>query len=108
MFEGIVSGAFDGFEGEVKLIGFEEVDQLVITDIYPAGETPRPGVSGKLVVDAVLDAHAWRNVAYMPRLDDVENWLAARLHPGDLCLTLGAGDLTAIPDSVIDRLRASA
>ncbi len=85
---------------------FDQVDQLVITDIYAAGETPRPGVSGKLLVDAVLDARPWREVAYLPRLDDVEGWLTSRLHTGDLCLTLGAGDLTAVPDTVIDRLRA--
>jgi len=85
---------------------FEQADEVVITDIYSAGETPRPGVSGKLLVDAVLDAHPWRHVAYLPRLDDVESWLAKRLHPGDLCLTLGAGDLTSVPDSVIHRLRA--
>ncbi|MDG2027386.1 MAG: UDP-N-acetylmuramate--L-alanine ligase [Acidimicrobiales bacterium] len=87
---------------------FVGVDTLVLTDIYSAGETPRPGVSGKLLVDAVLDAHPWTNVAYMPRLDDVQNWLGARLRPGDLCLTLGAGDLTGIPDPVIDQLRESA
>jgi UDP-N-acetylmuramate--alanine ligase len=85
---------------------FELADEVVITDIYSAGETPRPGVSGKLLVDAVLDAHPWCQVAYMPRLDDVENWLSAWLHPGDICLTLGAGDLTSVPDSVIDRLRS--
>jgi UDP-N-acetylmuramate--alanine ligase len=84
---------------------FTAADQLVITDVYAAGETPRPGVSGKLLVDAVLDAHPWANVAYMPRLDDVQTWLRSRLTPGDLCLTLGAGDLTAVPDAVIaDRL----
>jgi UDP-N-acetylmuramate--alanine ligase len=85
---------------------FDQVDRLVITDVYSAGETPRPGISGKLLVDAVLDAHPWCDVAYMPRLDDVERWLTSRLHTGDLCLTLGAGDLTAVPDTVIDRLRA--
>ena len=86
---------------------FTAADQLVITDVYSAGETPRPGVSGKLLVDAVLDAHPWASVAYMPRLDDVESWLCARLVPGDLCLTLGAGDLTGIPDVVIERRRAA-
>ncbi|MEM7141491.1 MAG: UDP-N-acetylmuramate--L-alanine ligase [Actinomycetota bacterium] len=86
---------------------FEGVDTLVLTDIYAAGETPRPGVSGKLLVDAVLDAHPFTDVAYMPRLDDVANWLVGRLRPGDLCLTLGAGDLTGIPDPVIERLRAA-
>lgn len=86
---------------------FTAADQLVITDVYSAGETPRPGVSGKLLVDAVLDAHPRANVAYMPRLDDVLIWLAARLAPGDLCLTLGAGDLTAVPDAVIAGRRAA-
>ena len=42
---------------------FGDADLLVVTDIYPAGEAPRPGVTGKLVVDAVLDAHPWRRVA---------------------------------------------
>ena len=86
---------------------FEGVDDLVLTDIYASGETPRPGISGKLLVDAVLDAHPWTNVAYMPRLDDVQRWLVDRLRPGDLCLTLGAGDLTGLPDPVIERLRAA-
>ena len=84
---------------------FQEADQVVLTDIYPAGETPRPGVTGKLLVDAVLDAHPWANVAYLPRLDDVTAWLGERLRPGDLCLTLGAGDLTGVPDVVLSHLR---
>ncbi|MFT7607448.1 MAG: UDP-N-acetylmuramate--alanine ligase [Candidatus Aldehydirespiratoraceae bacterium] len=87
---------------------FEEADQLVITDVYASGETPRPGVSGKLVADAVLDAHPESDVTYLARLDEVEQWLTARLGPGDLCLTLGAGDLTTIPDIVLERLRGTA
>ncbi|MDW3218512.1 MAG: UDP-N-acetylmuramate--L-alanine ligase [Acidimicrobiales bacterium] len=87
---------------------FVGVDDLVLTDVYSAGETPRPGVSGKLIVDAVLDRHPWAQVAYMPRLVDVQSWLVNRLRPGDLCLTLGAGDLTGIADPVIARLRAAA
>lgn len=87
---------------------FTAAERLVVTDVYAAGETPRPGVSGKLIVDAVLDAHPWADVAYMPRLDDVRAWLATRLRPGDLCLTLGAGDLTTIPDAVIEARRAGA
>ena len=65
-----------------------------VTDIYAAGEQPRPGVTGKLVVDAVLDAHPWQRVAWLPDRDDVVAYLAGELRPGDLCLTLGAGDLT--------------
>jgi UDP-N-acetylmuramate--alanine ligase len=80
-------------------------DLLVLTDVYAAGEAPRPGVSGKLLVDAVLDAHGRQAVAYLPTLDDVAAYLAARLRPGDLCLTLGAGDLTTVPDVVQERMR---
>ncbi|MEM8705472.1 MAG: UDP-N-acetylmuramate--L-alanine ligase [Actinomycetota bacterium] len=83
---------------------FDRADFLVVTDIYSSGETPRPGITGKLIVDAVLDANPWSNVAWMPRLDDTASWLAHRLRPGDLCLTLGAGDLTGMPDQVIGRL----
>jgi UDP-N-acetylmuramate--alanine ligase len=84
---------------------FTGADRVIVTDIYSAGETPRPGVTGKLVVDAVLDAHPWSDVAWLPRLDDVADWLSTRLRPGDLCLTLGAGDLTNLPDVVLDRRR---
>lgn len=85
---------------------FDGVDTVVVTDIYSSGETPRPGITGKLVVDAILDANPWASVAWMPRLDDVASWLTSRLRPGDLCLTLGAGDLTGLPDQVIGRLTA--
>ena len=50
---------------------FADADVLVVTGIYPAGEAPRPGVTGKIVVDAVLDAHPWKQVAWLPTLDDV-------------------------------------
>ncbi len=83
---------------------FTDADVVVITGIYSSGETPRPGITAKLVVDAVLDAHPWENVVWLPRLEDVSNWLTSRLRPGDLCLTLGAGDLTTVPDQVVDRL----
>jgi len=85
---------------------FSEADQLVVTEIYPAGETPRPGITGKLVVDSVLDADPRFPVAWMPRLDDAADWLVSHLRPGDLCLTLGAGDLTGVPDLLIERIEA--
>jgi UDP-N-acetylmuramate--alanine ligase len=83
---------------------FEGADALVVTDVYPSGEVPRPGVSGKLIVDAVLDAHPFQPLAYLPRRPDLVEYLTARLRPGDLCLTLGAGDLTGVPDEVLGGL----
>jgi UDP-N-acetylmuramate--alanine ligase len=81
------------------------VDVLALTDVYPSGEAPRPGVTGKLLVNAVLDAHPWASVAYLPHRADLLGYLATVLRPGDLCLTLGAGDLTSLPDELQVRLR---
>ncbi len=81
---------------------FVDADLLVVTDVYPSGEAPRPGVTGRLIVQAVLDAHPKAWVAYLPRRDDQLAYLRARLRPGDICLTLGAGDLTSLPDALLD------
>jgi UDP-N-acetylmuramate--alanine ligase len=81
-------------------------DVLAVTDVYlPEGQTPLPGVSGKLVVDAVLDADPRRRVAWLPKRSDLLTYLRAELRPGDLCLTLGAGDLTTLPDELQATLR---
>ena len=87
--------------------GFEGADLLVITDVYPAGEEPRPGVTGKLIVNAVLDRHPMTRVAWLPGRRDLLAYLTQTLRPGDLCLTLGAGDLTSLPDEVMPALAAA-
>ena len=79
---------------------------LVVTEVYGAGEAPRPGVSGKLIVDAVLDAHPYARCAWLPGRRDLVAYLARELRPGDVCLTLGAGDLTVVPDEIIRALLA--
>ena len=84
---------------------FRAADLLVVTDVYSEGEDPRPGVTGKLIVDAVLDHDPGQAVAYLPRRRDVVAYLPPRLRPGDVCLTLGAGDLTTLPDELLARLR---
>ncbi len=78
---------------------FVGADVLVITDVYPAGEAPRPGVTGKLVVNAVLDAHPVQRVAWLPQRADLVAFLAAELRPGDLCLSMGAAMWRRCPTS---------
>jgi UDP-N-acetylmuramate--alanine ligase len=73
---------------------FEGADLVVVTEVYAAGELPRPGVSGRLVLDAIVRAHPRARAVYVPRRDEVVAYLRANLRPGDLCLTLAAGDLT--------------
>jgi UDP-N-acetylmuramate--alanine ligase len=79
---------------------FNGVDILYVTDVYPAGEAPRAGVSGRLIVDAVRDAHPEQDIRYVVRREELVEQLAAELGNGDLCLTMGAGDLTSVPDEV--------
>jgi UDP-N-acetylmuramate--alanine ligase len=81
---------------------FTEADILLVTDIYPAGESPLAGISGRLIADAVAGAHPKADVRYVPTLDDATAELRRTLKPGDLCLTLGAGDLTTLPDRFLD------
>ncbi|MDP9019909.1 MAG: UDP-N-acetylmuramate--L-alanine ligase [Actinomycetota bacterium] len=83
---------------------FDEADVLAVTDVYAAGQQPLPGVTGKLIVDAVLDARPHRRVAWLPRRPELVAWLRSELRPGDLCLTLGAGDLTTVPDQLLRML----
>ena len=89
---------------------FDDADVVVITDIYPAGEEPRPGVSGKLVVDAVAVGAGGPSrvrrgrqpkVVWLPSRLDLVEWLRSNLRSGDLCLTLGAGDLTTLPSELL-------
>lgn len=86
---------------------FGRADVLFITDIYPAGEAPRPGVSGELVVDAVRNGTAPGDLRWVATRGELIDQLVGELGPGDLCLTLGAGDLTLVPDEVLGRLVGS-
>jgi UDP-N-acetylmuramate--alanine ligase len=73
---------------------FEGADVVVVTEVYAAGEQPRPGVTSKLVLDAIVGKHPEARAVYVPNHDDLVTYLRTILRPGDLCLTLAAGDLT--------------
>ncbi len=82
---------------------FRGADTVVLTDVYAAGEQPRPGVSGRLLLQAVLDAHPEQEIVYLPRRVDLVAHVPPLARPGDLVLTLGAGDLTTLPDDWLAR-----
>ena len=83
---------------------FDGADVIAVMDVYGAGEAPRPGVTGKLIVDSILLHRPWAHVAWVPRRDDVVTYLRHELRGGDLCLTVGAGDITSLADDVIASL----
>ena len=58
---------------------FVDADVVVLTEIYPSGTTPIPGVTGHLVVDAVLDAHPDARVVWLPRREDIVSFLAGEV-----------------------------
>lgn len=84
---------------------FVSADITVITDIYPAGEVAQPGITGELVRRAVHSAHPTAEVIYVSDRTQLADLLVGTLRSGDVCLTMGAGDLTTLADELIDRLR---
>jgi len=83
---------------------FVRADLVVITDIYPSGEAPLPGVTGKLVVNAVLDRHPFQRLAWLPKRHDLVEYLARELRAGDVCISMGCGDIASLPAEVMGRL----
>ncbi|HLJ08761.1 MAG TPA: UDP-N-acetylmuramate--L-alanine ligase [Acidimicrobiia bacterium] len=85
---------------------FADADVVVLTDVYAAGEAPQPGVSGRLILQAVCEAHPPGRVLYVPKRADVLALLPELTRPGDLVVTLGAGDITSLPDEWLRRADA--
>jgi UDP-N-acetylmuramate--alanine ligase len=80
---------------------FVGADLTVITDIYPSGDAPIPGVTGKLVVNAILDAHPYQQVVWLPRRHDLIEFLAREVRSGDVCVSMGCGDVASLPSEVL-------
>lgn len=77
-------------------------DEVVVLDVYLAREDPDPAVTGAMVAGAVPLAR--ERVAFVPGVEEAARELAARARPGDLVLTLGAGDVTRTGPRVLELL----
>ncbi|MEO7931616.1 MAG: UDP-N-acetylmuramate--L-alanine ligase [Chthoniobacterales bacterium] len=71
---------------------FTLADKVYVTDIYAASETPIPGISGQTIVDAA-QALGMTNIFYRPQKERLWKEIAPQIAPGDLVLSLGAGDI---------------
>lgn len=85
---------------------FNQADVLLVTEIYPAGEEPIAGVSGKALFEAVQQ-FGHKNVLYEPTLASIPSRLMEILSPGDLLLVMGAGNVNRVIPEIIRRLQES-
>ncbi len=84
---------------------FGDADVLVLCDLYPAGEAPRPGVSGELLLEAVAGTGRRAPLVWRPTLEEVVDYLLGELRAGDVLVTIGAGDVTTVGPQVLAGLR---
>ncbi len=82
---------------------FDDAEVVVVTDIYAAGETPVDSVDGRRLAEALARRHRGE-VIYAPRDADLSGRVARMAVPGDLVLTLGAGDVTRLGPEILSRL----
>lgn len=81
----------------------ELADVIVVLDIYPAREKQEdfPGVTGWIVATSAADAAPGKPVYYEPTYDDAVELLEHILRPGDLCMTIGAGDVFLVAQRLV-------
>lgn len=82
---------------------FDGADTVTFMDVYSAGEAPVPGISGKTFLAPVIE-HGHPCTRYVPRRIDVVPAMLEVAEPGDLIITMGAGDVTAVAPQLVDEL----
>lgn len=83
---------------------FFNADVLIVTDIYPARETPISGVTGEMIVTAASQ-FGHKNVHYVPDKTQVPDYLAQIIKPNDIVITMGAGDIWKYGAQFVSRLQ---
>lgn len=83
---------------------FNRADVLFVCDVYAAGEAPIEGATSERLVTAIR-AHGHRDVTYVPQRHALATALVPRLRPGDVVLTMGAGDITRTGPELLALLR---
>lgn len=83
---------------------FDLADELILTDIYAAGELPIEGITSKIICDKIKERNPDKKVIYLPK-DKVSGYVLNLMQPKDLVITLGAGDITKISDELAEELK---
>lgn len=88
-------------------MAFGQADLVVLTDIYSSGTTPIPGITGKLIVNAVTEANPDLRVIWLPNRADLVQFVAAEARSGDVVISMGCGDIASFPSEVLDARRSA-
>jgi UDP-N-acetylmuramate--alanine ligase len=99
------SRTHDLFEDFVA--AFDRADRLILTEIYPAGEEPIAGVSGAHLYQA-MQRRGHMDVEFISRPEEITEKVYARLQPGDIVITLGAGDIYKVGEHLLELLQERA
>lgn len=83
---------------------FKGADVLILTDIYAASEDPIPGISGKTIVDEVKK-QTGVDAVYIEKLADIAPWLKNNTQKGDLIITMGAGNIYTVGETLADEFK---
>ncbi len=83
---------------------FSDADVVIVSDIYSAGEEPIEGVSAGTII-AAIERHEGRDVIYLPGRQEIIAYLLRHAKPGDMILTLGAGDICNTGVELVERLK---
>lgn len=86
---------------------FTDCDELILTDIYAASEEPIPGVSSMHLAEGIKAATG-QEVLYIGKLAKAEEYLEREVQPGDLVMTIGAGDVFKIGEELVRELERNA
>ncbi|MFM9037074.1 MAG: glutamate ligase domain-containing protein, partial [Actinomycetota bacterium] len=82
-------------------VAFGSADILVLTDIYASGTAPIPGVDGRLVVSAVERVRPDLEIVYEPDRARLATVVAGLLREGDVCISMGCGDIESLPREIL-------
>jgi UDP-N-acetylmuramate--alanine ligase len=82
-------------------------DVVIVTEIYAAREQPLPGVSGRTVAEEAARAHTAQVVLFEPDRAGVRDRVLEQARPGDVVITLGAGDITRVGRELVAWLKAA-
>jgi UDP-N-acetylmuramate--alanine ligase len=85
---------------------FFNADVLIVTDVYPAREEPIQGVTGELIANAAKE-YGHKQVHYVAEKKDVPGYLMTITRPGDMVITMGAGDIWKFGEQFISLRKGS-